>query len=216
MTEANFLKDVGQHVMEVLRDDGVYRHVRFRKPGTMCMHFDLITWPGYLCYTGDMGTFVFSRLQDMFEFFRTDRQCSKLRGHQLGINPSYWSEKLQAVDGRRRAGGAKEYSPEKFRRVVKERLAYWMRHYGLDSEGRHELRQLVEDEVLSYADDGDVRAFDAANDFAGEVDGQRFEFTDFWEYDLTEYTRTFLWCCYALAWGIQKYDDAKAPQEQAA
>jgi len=43
-TEANFFKDVDRHVIEIIRDDGVNRHVRFRRPGTMCMHFDLITW----------------------------------------------------------------------------------------------------------------------------------------------------------------------------
>ena len=72
-TEQSFLKDVAEHQMTVLRDDGVNRHVQFRRPGTICMGFELITWPGYLCYTGDMGTYVFRRLEDMFEFFRTDR-----------------------------------------------------------------------------------------------------------------------------------------------
>ena len=52
--------------MIVLRDDGVYRHIRFKKPGTGCMHFDLVTWPGYLCYSGDMGCYVFCRLNARF------------------------------------------------------------------------------------------------------------------------------------------------------
>ena len=87
-SQEEFQKDVSQHGVTIIRDDGVNRHIRFKRPGTMCMHFDLITWPGYLCYCGDMGTYVFSRLEDMFEFFRTDRD----------INPGYWAEKLQAVD----------------------------------------------------------------------------------------------------------------------
>lgn len=209
MNEAQFLKEIESHAMEVIRDDGLYRHIRFRKPGTMCTHFDLITWPGYLCYCGDMGTYVFSRLPDMFEFFRSDRDYAHENGRQLGINLGYWSEKLQAVDGTRRNGSAKEYSPDKFRQVVKERLASWMRYEGLDKEARRELRQLVEDEVLACADDGDVRAYDAANDFSGKVGGQCFEFVDFWDHDLTDYTHRFRWCCYALAWGIQQYDESK-------
>ena len=72
--DEQFLRDVAEHTMTVIREDGVSRHIRFAKPGTSCMHFDLITWPGYLCYTGDMGTYVFQRLTDMFEFFRTDRE----------------------------------------------------------------------------------------------------------------------------------------------
>lgn len=40
-----FDRDIAQHQMEVIRDDGVNRHLRFKRPGTMCMHFDLLTWP---------------------------------------------------------------------------------------------------------------------------------------------------------------------------
>lgn len=214
-TEPNFLKDVENHVMESIRDDGLYRHIRFRRPGTMCMHFDLITWPGYLCYTGDMGTYVFWRLDDMFEFFRTDQDCARRHGKQLRINLGYWSEKLQAVDGGHRSGRPKEYSSAKFSRAVTERLIEWMRHDGLDRDGRRELRQLVEDDVLAAAYDGEVRAFDAATGFCANVGGRIFEFTDFWEYDLTEYTHHFIWCCYALAWGIQVYDESKASKEAA-
>ena len=215
ITEDQFLKEVDQHVMEVIRDDGLYRHIRFRRPGTMCMHFDLITWPGYLCYCGDMGTYVFSRLSDMLEFFRTDRDYAHRSGRKLGINPGYWSEKLLAVDGNRRSAGVKEFSAARFERTVKDWLANWMRHEGLDKEGRRELRRLVEDQVLPSAHDGEVRAFDAVMGFSEEVDGQRFEFTDFWEVDCTEYTHRFVWCCYALAWGIQKYDESKTVPEAA-
>ena len=88
-------------------DNGVHRHIRFKKPGTMCMYFDLITYPGGLLYTGDMGTYVFVRLQDMFEFFRTSNQDGwvKEMGLTLYTNHSYWSEKLVATDcsGRREA-----------------------------------------------------------------------------------------------------------------
>lgn len=71
--EQRFLNDVANHEMIIIRDDGVNRHVRFKRPNSSCMYFDLITWPGHLCYTGDMGSYVFRRLEDMFEFFRTDR-----------------------------------------------------------------------------------------------------------------------------------------------
>ena len=75
-----FTSDIAQHQMQVIRDDGVSRHLRFKRPNTMCMHFDLLTWPGYLCYTGDMGTYVFRRLEDMFPFFRRgeDRDVKRI------------------------------------------------------------------------------------------------------------------------------------------
>jgi len=121
LTEASFLKDVATHEMQLLRDDGVYRHLRFKRPGTVCMYFDLITWPGFLCYTGDMGTFVFTRLRDMFEFFRTDREYAQRRGdRQLFVNHGYWSEKLVAVDSQRRNGSAMEFSEALLRAYVNE------------------------------------------------------------------------------------------------
>ena len=88
-TEQIFLRDISMHQMSVLRDDGVNRHIRFKTPGTNSMYFDIITWPGFLCYTGDMGTYVFRRLEDMFQFFRTDREHMTLRdGATLAINLS--------------------------------------------------------------------------------------------------------------------------------
>lgn len=98
-TEESFLKDVAGHQMTVVSENGVHRHVRFKKPSTGNMHFDLITWPGYLAYSGDMA-----------------------------------AQEFESSDG--------------------------------------------------------------------------FRFTDFWEVDSTEYTFRFIWCCYALAWGIRQYDAA--------
>lgn len=209
VTEESFLKDSAGHRMTIIRDDGVHRHIQFKEPGTRNQQFDLITWPGYLCYTGDMGTYVFSRLADMFEFFRTDREYAEKRGQLLSINKSYWAEKLEAVDSSgRHSSGVKEFSPEKFERVVKEQLVSWWRDGGMDSNQRHVLREAIEDQVLSCAHDGDVRAFDAANDF--EHEGHQF--VDLWDHDLTEYTTRFVWCCYALAWGILQYDESKTDQ----
>ena len=40
--------------MSIERDDGLYRHLRFKSSGTNTYYFDLVTWPGYLTVTGDM------------------------------------------------------------------------------------------------------------------------------------------------------------------
>ncbi|HEY3679008.1 MAG TPA: hypothetical protein VGL45_09830 [Bradyrhizobium sp.] len=196
-TEQSFLKDVAAHQMTVVSENGVHRHVRFKRPGTYCMQFDLITWPGYLAYSGDMGCFVFARLADMFEFFRSDR-----KGSELQINTGYWSEKLEAVN---KHCGYREFSADLFR----ESIGRWLD----DAEASAELRAEVEDDVLYHADDGQDAAYRAALDFKGK-DGYRF--TDFWEVNCAEYTYHFVWCCYALAWGIRQYDAAcSAPQREA-
>ncbi len=48
ITEEGFLKDVSCHQMTVLRDEGVFRHVRFSRPDSSSYRFDLITWPRHL------------------------------------------------------------------------------------------------------------------------------------------------------------------------
>ena len=71
-----FKKDTAEHQMTVLRDDGLYRHLRFRKPGTGIYGFDIVTWPGYLAISGDMGASMFTRLEDMIQFSARTRTAS--------------------------------------------------------------------------------------------------------------------------------------------
>lgn len=194
-TEERFLKDVSEHQMTVLRDEGVNRHLRFRKPGTGCMGFDILTWPGYLRFTGDMGTYVFRRLEDMLEFFRTDARYSK--GDGLAINPGYWGEKLEAID---RNGGFREWSDELFEQAVRQDVETFTD--GWEAEKKAELLQAVESEVLNAGDQYD--SMDAVRKFDHE-DAEDL-FTDFWEHRLEDFTFRFLWCCYALAWTVRTYD----------
>jgi hypothetical protein len=222
-TEERFLRDVAQHEMTVIRDDGVNRHIRFKKPGSSDMFFDLITWPGHLCYTGDMGAYVFQRLTDMFEFFRTDRAYNQASGRKLAINLGYWTEKLIAVDGNRHGGKPKAFDEEKFKRAINDYRVRWIRDAkesgALDKEGRRELWEAVEDEVLGALDEGEHRASFAAYDFhhPDPSDSQRrgWMFEDLFGHDFTEYTHSIIWCCYALAWGIEKYDAAKQAAAEA-
>lgn len=203
-TEKKFLKDVAEHKMEIIRDDGVNRHVRFKAPSTYNMHFDLVTWPGYLCYTGDMGTYVFKRTEDMFCFFRTDKGDFNFnRNGGLSVNRGYWGEKLESID---RSSGYKEYSEEKFKSIVNETVDEYIEENGWAVAGTNaiELRDAVFQDVLCCAET-DHDAWEAARDFNHEG----FQFHDFWEHDLTDYTFHFIWCCYALAWGIEQYDKQK-------
>ncbi|WP_137923912.1 hypothetical protein [Cupriavidus sp. 2SB] len=228
-TQATFERDVAQHAMTVLHEDGVYRHVRFRRPDSSSMHFDLVTYPGYLVYSGDMGCYVFSRLTDMFEFFRTDRLHGK-DPSKLYINRGYWSEKLQAVDGNRRGGGATEFDQEKFRQIINQYRMRWVREHRdvLDKEQRRALWEAVDDEVLRYLDDGEHAAYQHAHDFSWSANPtshhrhgydrrhRTFAFEDLWEHDFTDYTFHFTWCCFAIAWAILQYDAAKLPAKEAA
>jgi len=225
-TVERFLSDVDKHEMSVIRDDGVSRHIRFKRPGTSCYFFDLITWPGHLCISGDCGTYVFQRLEDMFEFFRTDRDYGKRKGEKLYANLGYWGEKIVSES---RDGGIQEFSVELFKAVIKEYFDSHfqdeianetaMRAYASDENPldaselaemedaagkRDEIWQAIEDEVLCAADD-EHQACHAAHDFKHEG----FQFEDFFEHNLKDYTFRFIWNCYAIAWGIEKYDWSK-------
>lgn len=214
-TEAQFLKDVSNHEMIVIRDDGIDRHIRFRQPDTIIYSFDLITWAGHLCITGDCGTYVFSRIKDMFEFFRCDDWYGKRgRGETLYINPGYWGEKLLSIGTN---AGYKEFDESKFRDRVLEHYEEWRESEEPAQEDADELMEALNDEVLSRADDGELYAYQAAHDFTHtffDEEGRKrhtFHLQDFFDGGGTErYTFHYLWCLYAIAWGVKQYD-AKGP-----
>ena len=188
---ARFLSDVANHEMTIVKDDGMHRHIRFQQPKTNHLWFDIVTWPGFLCVSGDMGCYVFSRLSDMFEFFR------------FGSSPnlSYWGEKVQAVD---RQCPVMEYSEDEFRDAVKEAI-----EQATEDESdsyRKELEREVE-EALRYADTTDQRS--AISAMMGVVFKGHHPFQDFYEWSCSDYSCRFVWCCHAILWGIQQYDKAK-------
>lgn len=200
-TEERFLKDVEQHELTIVRDDRVSRHLRFQRPGTYNRHFDLITWPGYLCYTGDMGTYVFRRMEDMLAFFRNDNRDFNRGG--LSINPGYWGEKLEAIDN---CDGYRQWSSHKFEQFIRDDFGGWLEDSELSDDQKTAATEQFESDVIRALGDGKEAAYLAARDF--EFAGCS-PFQDWWEVDTDDYSFRFLWCCYALAWGVQKYDEAR-------
>lgn len=193
-TEAQFLSDVATHQMTIVQDDGVYRHLQFRRPERSGYWFNIITWPGALCINGDCGTYVFTRLNDMFEFFRNDRPDRK----DLYINKGYWGEKLISVCPQ---GEYKEFSEDLFDKYIleqaREHCEDWPRCK------KKEFMAAVNDEVLGAGCDGSDNAYRTAMDF--EFEGSN-PFRDFWEVSCSEYTWHYVWCCYAIAWAVKQYD----------
>ena len=216
------LASTRDHRMTVLRDDGLYRHLRFAQPGTGIWRFDLVTWPGHLVITGDVEDFHFARLDDMFEFFR------KPVGY---INETYWAEKLRGPTR------SKSFSPDRFKRAVFD-------YFWSDRENRPgpqaPLWRAICEEVLAEAENGEDAARRALDTFrhhmvsdavpdgpAEDFKPQRvarpgryspyrrgsgadvFEFIDSWEWDLTEFDWHFQVSCHAIVWGISQYDQAR-------
>ena len=187
-----FITDVRDHEMSVEHDDGVFRHLRFRKPDAWLYHYEITTWPGHLTITGDMGTFTFARLHDMFQFFNEPR-----------INAGYWAEKLRATDT---MGGHTSFSKEKFRAQVEEQLAAHVERQddAFRIDGRMaRLRRDIEHDVMDemYSEEA---AMAAVRDFY-DHSGRGFTFNlDDW--DNTEYRFQFLWCLNAIRWGIEQHN----------
>jgi hypothetical protein len=199
ITREQFLLDVADHKMTVVHEAGLHRHLHFGAPGTSDMHFQIVTFPGHLVYVGDMGSYTFQRLEDMFAFFRT-KPAHKESPH---INLGYWAEKLEAVD---RHGSYEEWEPEEFKRYVIRDFRDHCRDNDVDHETRREIWQELKDDVFSTVDEGEHACREAARNFS--LAG--FEFYDSWEWDCTEYTLRFVWACYAIAWAVMQYDEAMA------
>lgn len=183
-----FARDTAEHEVRVLRREGVYRHLRCHKPSTYMHGFDIVTWPGHLAYTGDMGTFVFARIDDMFKFFESD----------IGrINPQYWQEKLQAP-----APDAVEvYDPEIFEQWVRAWVAE--RRDEMEGPDYAEFQHAAEVQIL---DPGGWR--DAEHEAYRLL--YEFRWHDIGIYDISElrfktWDLRYLWCCHALVWAIRTY-----------
>jgi hypothetical protein len=187
MSAEQFLIDVSKHEMKVHLKDGLYRHLIYRNPQTGNMWFEIVTWPGSLAIHGDMGTWTFSRVDDMFTFFRSK---------ELKINASYWHEKIQSES--RFGGPAERFNADTFKANVLDSLD----GYELEDPRKAEVIAALEEEVFGDEDESNARRC-LAN---FEHDG--FSFSDSWEIDGNGYTYHFLWCLHAIVWAIQRYDAA--------
>lgn len=186
-----FPLEIAKHGAKILLRQGVYRHIDCRAPGTFSHAFTVTTWPGYLAITGDVGSFVFTRLHDMFDFFRADHGR---------INPSYWAEKLVATN---KGAGHKAFSEDLFIAAVRADLASWLEGATIDPATQSELEDAVEEQVIAHAYDSSNVAMRAAMDF--EWKGERL-FREFYNHRLDAYTYHFLWCCHAIVWAIGSWD----------
>lgn len=201
ITQQDFLTDVKDHGMEILVDNEVYRHIKFSRGGSSVYRFDLITWPGHLCYTGDMGTYTFSRLRDMFEFFATEDFYGK-----YPINPGYWGEKLTSID---KYSSFEEFSMESF---IKQIWTY-VGDRILDTPEYEIISRDIEENLIPNIEEAwnYEQCINLVSEYKFFFKGEKrpFKFIDFWDYDFKEYTQKYIWACFAIAWGIKKYNEEK-------
>ncbi|MEI9624991.1 hypothetical protein [Phytobacter diazotrophicus] len=193
---SRFMRNTAHHNVIIERDEGVYRHLIFKAPGTNSYRFDIITWPGYLTVTGDMGTWTFSRERDMItQFFPV--------GTAGGINPGYWSEKFEAGAGRgRHESPCYEFDAQAFDKGLQEWLASYLDN-GIDEDDAAEAKEAIS-ELTNRDFSSEAEAFYALNDACFPRGVSAFDISEGMGNMLTHSVH-FLWICYAIVWGSERY-----------
>lgn len=171
-------EQLAKFTIELKHSHGMYRHWLCGEPGNCNRHFNIVTWPGSLCYTGDMGDYLFQRTNDMVAF---------MRGSAMSY--SYAAEKCVAHDGR-----LKEFNEELFEEQLATRLAE------TESDDEMSLAQVTEaidgirDEYNNYSNPPDAMK---AMYESGLWDGSDIPSCE-------TYTYHFLWCLHAIKWFCDK------------
>jgi hypothetical protein len=227
-----FPRDTARHVMRILHDDGLYRHLRFaaNRRGYSEYWFDLITTPHTLIFTGDGESYVFTvhPTADLFDLFRRTARPG-------AINAGYWSEKLTSE-----REAATDYSMDLFEQQVAEELVEaektwpgvteaWSEHVEAEFNTEYEpeaRRALDEFEFgktftakCSCGKESDPSTIYSAalawerehspvrsDDHKMSVEQNSFQFYDTWEWNLRDYDRWFLFACHGIRSGIAQYD----------
>lgn len=181
-------------VMTIEHDEGVYRHLVFRQPGSSIYWLEIITWPGGLTIAGDMATMTFRRLPDMLEFFGPDYVNVRYRLEKEQTRPSY---------------DRKQYDGDAFKRWA---IAdFWERSRDLD----HEEARLWWGELRDAFEGYDIGSWESGYRALEHL--EHGEYTDLYEY-------TPAWAVYdfvdmltllALLLGCETYRQHKAKEAQA-
>lgn len=129
---ARFARDTAKHEMTVLREDGLYRHMRFATPKGYYA-FDLLTWANNFVIRGDGISFLFSvyPTEDLFELFRRTAWTGE-------INPGYWQEKV--IAGRDQI---EDYNDDLLRAEIADTVKQWTD--GLAEDEAAALREAVDE-----------------------------------------------------------------------
>lgn len=186
-----FKRDTANHVMTVLHEDGLYRHLRFANPERGSFGaFELITWPYNLVVkTGWTFHFDIDATPDMLDLFRNTAFSGE-------INPSYWQEKVRA--GRDEIEG---FDENLFEQQVKQHVVEAIRNGDAPRGiGREVSRDIFEWGDISH--EAGARAELEAFSYEG------WTFGETWEWNFADYTPGFLWSCHAIRHGIDVYDAA--------
>lgn len=185
-----FALDTANHEMTILREDGLYRQIRFTAPGSLDW-FDLVTWPHNLVVNGSHGSWHFCAVptKDLFGLI----QESRIDGT---ANHTYWAEKV-------RAGDTKSWSEAKFRS--------WLRGRAAELEpGFPGVTAAIVSQILD-SDEHNLEYEETAHHAVAcfRHEGDRLAFPEAWQQDFTDWDYHYLWMCHAAVHGVEQYDAAR-------
>jgi len=183
--------------MKIKMENGVYRHVYFGDPKTGNMSFSLVTWPGFLCMSGDMGEFVFERLDDMFHFFRAGTEYRK--SQKVWVNAGYWGEKLRAGSSPK-----EDFDRDTF---VRSMIRDFRESFPPGEPGRWETWEELKDELKWTDMESIEQVLQFAYDFRDWKGNKLFDVP--YEWSSTVENSRFLWACHAISWGVNLYWNSK-------
>ena len=197
-----FVEQTKDHRLVVEHDLGLHRTLYVGAPGTGMWSWRVITSPGYLFTVGDVADgFSFSRVLDMMRFFaRPDRSLGYYSDGSPSIDFRYWAEKLL---GEQR-NLAQEYSSAVFLRHVTESLDE-IEEYG-SHNGQDVNREQLLNEARWVSEEERYARHWLRRDHIQAVFGQ----DACWEWDLRDYTHSFLIACYAIELTVRLYQEHTA------
>lgn len=190
-----FARNTSDHELTVLRDDGLYRHLRLAEPGTRMWSIDILTWPGHLATTGDIGSgFMFSRTTDMIDFF-AGRNDFRTDFGAPSIDFRYWAGKLCG----RTLWDVYEHSSRDFMQQIRDAIYEFVADGGDLAES--DRAWLIADAQSSSETAEEAHRFLSDHEY---VFG-----TDTWEWEFTEIDFQFGLACYAIDKVVTDYRAGK-------
>lgn len=196
-----FAAETSDHEMTVLHDDGLYRHIRFGKPGTELWSFSLITWPHHLAIAGDVGAgWTFSAREDMIDFFGSRRSN--------GVNLAYWWEKLPASQ----RTAARAFSEDRLFRMATDEITGWGMATRDWAEAVEQLRFLWEHEgghEQAYRDIVEGFTWTPSITNSEVISGTPMRIQDSDEWDAEDFDHHYQLACHAIAYGAGRYRESQ-------
>ena len=206
LTLEKFLDDVKHHEITIHQNNGVYRHLEFKKTDNSNPYFNITTFPNHLVITGSINgcnnALVFSKQYDMFDYF-----YQYLGDNDLKIYPQLWHEIILSTSYKGIIESYSEFDIDEIKRCAQEDLDDFIKNAELSAEDVAALRWEFESNVLNAEYEHEI--IDSITNFDRIINFGfcGFNFDEFWESNYRKYRYEYIWLCYAIVWGIKKFDE---------